>query len=472
MEFLRIDTTNLGGPKQDDDYHHGLLTPLPSATEGRRSSIESSQWQFGSYSGSVSSLEMSQGPSTPTSVENTTSGNYCVAGSNMSLDGYVFVPPSLGLKSTYESVPVAAPCTPVTPTERFGGHHDHDWSWGRKMDDSVHTPSFHSMMSRDLGSSFESTMSFGSHSSMTTYDAPTSVGSMSSDQGSASVPSNSLFYYGQSSESNGFHGVPIYHLRQPFTVSDGLLGTTVAPTETFVEQADQESMSMEGLAELEQHYSRSKLESRSSSPEDFDGIKMEDDPEYTPSRRTVLRSTRSMYESSTGGKRVRKEKRRSARSRRRHETQHMEGYLLGGKVDVRFDGDFKTTEDGKLIPTRKETKMHDCKHIFVGGRRCTRSFARIEHLKRHQYTHGGEKPFVCPMKAGCKSFNRNDNLQAHYQTHLLPAKAGRNERYTFEQVFACIRAAFPPEQADKSISTLCKWRDSGKYAEQLVQNSR
>ncbi|KAH7419230.1 hypothetical protein BKA64DRAFT_541098, partial [Cadophora sp. MPI-SDFR-AT-0126] len=42
---------------------------------------------------------------------------------------------------------------------------------------------------------------------------------------------------------------------------------------------------------------------------------------------------------------------------------------------------------------------------------CSRSFARLEHLKRHERSHTKEKPFECPECARC--FARRDLLLRH-----------------------------------------------------------
>ncbi|KAK8210724.1 hypothetical protein IWZ01DRAFT_407590, partial [Phyllosticta capitalensis] len=48
---------------------------------------------------------------------------------------------------------------------------------------------------------------------------------------------------------------------------------------------------------------------------------------------------------------------------------------------------------------------------------CTKTFARPEHLKRHENTHSKERPFPCVVTGCGRRFSRNDNRKAHYETH-------------------------------------------------------
>ncbi|KAF2143394.1 uncharacterized protein K452DRAFT_215001, partial [Aplosporella prunicola CBS 121167] len=59
-----------------------------------------------------------------------------------------------------------------------------------------------------------------------------------------------------------------------------------------------------------------------------------------------------------------------------------------------------------------ETKKQRCR--FEG---CVKTFARPEHLKRHENTHSKERPFPCVVPCCRRRFSRNDNRKAHYETH-------------------------------------------------------
>lgn len=164
--------------------------------------------------------------------------------------------------------------------------------------------------------------------------------------------------------------------------------------------------------------------------ENTPALKHESDLEDAPPR-----LTRSIYVSPTGGKSVKKERRSAASSKRRSKvTKHRDRTpdWCGWGIDAKFDGvELKWDEAGDLrwCGTRTSNEKMRCEHPG-----CTKSFVRPEHLKRHQQTHSGDRHFRCRICA--KMFNRNDNCQEHYWTHVRrPGKKdGRNQKLSLTEV--------------------------------------
>ncbi|KAF2010881.1 hypothetical protein BU24DRAFT_355592 [Aaosphaeria arxii CBS 175.79] len=96
---------------------------------------------------------------------------------------------------------------------------------------------------------------------------------------------------------------------------------------------------------------------------------------------------------------------------------------------------FKKEKDGKCYPIGGPTRtIHECELYRSDGIPCRRRFKRPEHLKRHAETHSGKLNHHC--KICFKGFGRNDNCQAHYDTHIRrPGKKdGRNRKMSLREV--------------------------------------
>ena len=88
----------------------------------------------------------------------------------------------------------------------------------------------------------------------------------------------------------------------------------------------------------------------------------------------------------------------------------------------------KTGEDEQVAETKWPAPKTDKPrpHVCLT---CRRSFARLEHLKRHERSHTKEKPFECPECTRC--FARRDLLLRHQQklhTSTTPASRPRSGR--------------------------------------------
>ncbi|KAL1621360.1 hypothetical protein SLS56_009247 [Neofusicoccum ribis] len=125
----------------------------------------------------------------------------------------------------------------------------------------------------------------------------------------------------------------------------------------------------------------------------------------------------------------------------------------GCQVEVKYQAGIQVDpKSGRYCSASGETKKQRCR--FDG---CVKTFARPEHLKRHENTHSKERPFPCVVPQCGRRFSRNDNRKAHYETHLKEAllgKKARNAPVSFDELCQYLHQSEPEEEARKMIEKL------------------
>ncbi|OJD30086.1 krueppel-like factor 13-like [Diplodia corticola] len=125
----------------------------------------------------------------------------------------------------------------------------------------------------------------------------------------------------------------------------------------------------------------------------------------------------------------------------------------GCPVEVKYQSGIQVDpKSGRYCSATGETKKQRCR--FEG---CIKTFARPEHLKRHENTHSKERPFPCVVPHCGRRFSRNDNRKAHYETHLKEAllgKKARNAPVTFDALCTYLHQSEPEDEARKMIEKL------------------
>ncbi|KAI9829950.1 MAG: hypothetical protein M1819_005922 [Sarea resinae] len=168
-------------------------------------------------------------------------------------------------------------------------------------------------------------------------------------------------------------------------------------------------------------YDRSNTLNPDSPSSSMTGYSLTPSPTRTPSRHPSTRSTRPQHH------------------QQHHHQQHHRASLFSNPPSSTSS----TTRITKLKkPSRRATQMtrygveaeivgtnkvHKCKWLNPeDGSACDKAFQRQEHLKRHEKTHDGKKPFKCLVPGCPKSFSRSDNLKSHNNTHDPTKQGGRN----------------------------------------------
>lgn len=170
------------------------------------------------------------------------------------------------------------------------------------------------------------------------------------------------------------------------------------------------------------------------------------------------RVKRTIRETRTGGKSIKREKRDGKVAKPKGKDKPFITKLWDGEIknDRRF---FQDPESGKFRYADEEPRQKFlCKYPFDDDDEsipanhpdiCGKLFQRTEHRQRHRKTHSSNKDFPCLL---CdKNFNRNDNCWAHGFTHVhRPGKKdGRNKKFSLRQVISVLT---DPKHIDKLLN--------------------
>jgi hypothetical protein len=466
MAYLRVETANLVSKTDDSPSREGLITPS-SAYDGTRSSIASSSWSSlsqisttPSHSSSVASFQSSQEPSTPPHHE--ASMDFSFLDSKTSYDDFSLASEATHRKDFYLESHVVLQSSPATGDDFCDLNSDSDWVQCHQNDSYQQRIQFDSMMSTssdfqsNLGASLNHSLGYP-RSWLQHHDIPTFG------------PSHGCGYRDSSFQSLPYQSVSMYNL--PPALGSILLSSvavddsTIVPVETVLEDvspiSDRSFEEFNGPVGLPRPHSECAFSPRpyANDVKEESSISDSDDGWQTP-------ATRTMVVKRSGAKGVKREERASSDGNGPRKVKKPASKRRARKTTTTFSSHLNTNVLMTFQKVPRSRKKYVCDFLRPNGGFCTRPFERVEHLKRHQKTHEGQRDFVCPvpeeMKCN-KSFGRRDNWRDHLKTHLSITSAGRNIRMEFGDMFDLVRATEEREEATKTIKTLLEWKAQGKH---------
>jgi hypothetical protein len=470
MAYLRIETADLVNKTDDGCSCGGLLTP-PSACDGRRSSIASSNWSSmsqisatPSHSSSIASFQSSREPSTPPC--HMTSMGVCFDESEPPYNAFAMASQATHYKDLYLESQLVLQSSPATGDDSFDFNSDPDWVQVHQYDSHQHRVQLNSM----IPASGETQFALGASLNHGLGGLPCPRSWLQQHQVSAFVQGHGHAYRDDSFNLSPYQNVNVYN--SPPATSTILSSnveaneSTIVPTETVLDDvspiSDHSFEEFHGpIGGLLSPHSECDLSPRSYA------VDVKEEPS-TLDRDDGWRNpaTRTMLVKRSGAKGLKREERTAGDAHRSKRVKKAASKRRARNTTTTFSSHPNSNVLMTFEKVPRSSKKHVCDFLQPTGGFCTARFERVEHLKRHQKTHEGQRDFVCPvpheMKCN-KSFGRRDNWRDHLKTHLSITIAGRNTRMDFGDMFDLVRATEDSEEATKTIKTLLEWKARGNH---------
>ncbi|KAF2120252.1 hypothetical protein BDV96DRAFT_628749 [Lophiotrema nucula] len=430
----------------------GFLTP-PSPFEGRRDSIASSQ---SSYCHSFGSATDCSGPVTPP-----TCGRSPLADDGFN-DAVSYELANDYQGHSFHGLPLAPHMKEPSMTDGVCDQ------WVMVPSPVVQALQTHPFRSHTFNAS---SGEFGPslHANMDSHAGLNGIATTSVDPAWGNVPA--LAWSEGEQQPNRIADQQIFHSYYPgllngqFHHTMGVSTETIIPSESMFDVHDDfvhvnaSTFVDEPLDNIEQSFCPSP-EEVSFKRERSASIK--EDPDLQDEKPSVQRS---IYETPTGGKSVKRERRdggtkKKLKPKKKNPKPAGDRRLASGVVGLFLEDLEYDPVTAKLVSTVSTRAPLNVCRVWKNGQRCGKVFKRPEHLKRHEYTHSGEQNFPC--KICPRTFSRNDNCLAHYGTHLrMPGKKdGRNPKFTIREIEEML-AGEDPKIIEKMRA---KWRSEAEQA--------